>query len=72
STGRFSSQFREATGIAPMEYLLRKKIESAKKALTRGESVTDVALELGFSSSQYFATAFRRFTGAVPSRYKPG
>lgn len=71
SSGRFSAQFREATGIAPMEYVLRKKIESAKSALAQGGAVTDVALDLGFSSSQYFATAFRRFTGTSPSRYRP-
>lgn len=72
STGRFSAQFREATGIAPMEYLLRKKIETAKKALGSGEAVTDVAIDLGFSSSQYFATVFRRFTGTSPTRYRVG
>jgi len=29
-----------------------------------------VAHELGFSSSQYFATVFRRFTGLTPTQYR--
>jgi|GEM_PF-1865311 len=32
--------------------------------------ITTVAHELGFSSSQYFVTVFRRFTGTTPSAYQ--
>jgi AraC-like DNA-binding protein len=32
--------------------------------------VTEIALELGFSSGQYFATTFRRLTGAVPAAFR--
>jgi AraC-like DNA-binding protein len=35
-----------------------------------GCRVTTLAHTLGFSSSQYFATVFRRFTGLTPSAYQ--
>lgn len=63
----FKSRFRRAMGIPPGEYVLREKVARARQMLTNGQRVTDVAMQLGFSSSQYFATVFRRFTGMRPS-----
>lgn len=68
STPRFKVRFREETGLPPREYVLREKIAAAQSALGQpGATVTAVAHALGFSSSQYFATVFRRFTGQTPS-----
>jgi len=67
STPRFKARFKEENGIPPREFVLRTRIEAAEKRLALGrDSVTDIALELGFSSSQYFATVFKRFTGRTP------
>jgi AraC-like DNA-binding protein len=71
SLSRFKVKFKSETGIAPHEFILRTKIEAAKVSLAQGElSVTDIAMELGFSSSQYFATVFRRFTQETPIEYR--
>ena len=49
----------------------RDKIEAAKRLLHQDStSVTGIALDLGFVSSQYFATVFKRITGVTPSRYR--
>lgn len=67
SASRFKAKFKEQIGIPPAEYLLRRKIELAERLLAdKRRSVTDIAYDLGFSSSQYFATAFRRFTNHSP------
>lgn len=67
SVSRFKARFKQEIGIPPAEYVLRRKISEAKKLLARpGMTVTDAAFRLGFSSSQYFATVFKRYTGKNP------
>ena len=66
----FKARFRQEMGIPPAEYVLRAKLELARQLLLAGKSITEVAYELGFSSSQYFATVFRRFTGRRPSQWQ--
>ena len=67
STARFKARFKQENGIPPREFVLRTRIEAAAKRLAlRRESITDIALDLGFSSSQYFATVYKRHTGATP------
>lgn len=71
SLSRFKTRFKEETGVPPMEYILRARIAAARQRLTRGKTtVTDTAYALGFSSSQYFATVFKRFTGERPSTHR--
>jgi AraC-like DNA-binding protein len=72
SKSRFSAKFRQQVGESPVQHLLHCKTELAAEWLrNRPElSVTDIAMELGFSSSQYFATVFRRMTGRSPSEYR--
>ncbi|WP_406514872.1 AraC family transcriptional regulator [Streptomyces sp. NBC_00873] len=69
STSRFYEAFRAATGTSPKDYLLRRKTEYAREWLQRDPevSVTAVAHALGFSSSQQFATVFRRYHGISPT-----
>lgn len=67
SVSRFKALFKQEIGIPPAEYLLRCKISEAKKRLTQpGATVTEIAFRLNFSSSQYFATVFKRYTGLNP------
>ncbi len=68
SESRFKARFKREMGVPPAEFWLRQKIERAC-VLLKTRSVTDVAHELGFSSSQYFATVFKRYTLANPSRF---
>jgi AraC-like DNA-binding protein len=71
SLSRFKVKFKSETGIAPREFILRVKVEEAKKALMKRRlSVTDIAMNLGFSSSQYFATVFKRFSQQTPIEFR--
>ena len=70
SVSRFKARFKAEVGTAPHEFVLHVKIEAARKLLAQGKSATEVAFELGFSSSQYFATVFKRFSEQTPSGFK--
>jgi AraC-like DNA-binding protein len=68
SESRCKSRFKREMGVPPAEFWLRKKIERAIFLLKK-RNVTEVAYELGFSSSQYFATVFKRYTLVNPSQF---
>ncbi len=71
SEPRFKARFKEELGIPPGEYVLRQKIQEATRRLQTGrDTVTEIAFGLGFSSSQYFATVYKRFTGKTPVSVK--
>jgi AraC-like DNA-binding protein len=72
SVSRFKARFKQEIGIPPAEYVLRCKISAAKSLLALpGATVTDIAFRLSFSSSQYFATVFKRYTGGSPGSLLP-
>jgi AraC-like DNA-binding protein len=71
SESHFKARFKAETGMSPGDYVLRKKIELAQALLLgSNHSVLQVAMSLGFSSSQYFATVFKRYTGQTPSAFR--
>lgn len=71
SESRFKQRFKEEVGIAPGNYITQRKIEKARELLSASDvDITDLAFDLGFSSSQYFATTFRRYVGVTPSEYR--
>lgn len=62
--------FRERTGLTLSDYLVNKKIETAKSLLEKGLSVNDTAERLNYASSQSFCKMFQRNTGCTPTEYK--
>ena len=73
SEATFSRICRRAVNTSPSDYLLRSRLSAAAELLRResGRTVLDVAMACGFSSSQYFATAFRRLYGRSPRDERP-
>jgi len=70
SLSRFKTKFRAEVGLTPMHYINREKIEAAKELLISGMDITTVAMQMGFNSSNYFSTVFRRFTSLSPSKFQ--
>ncbi|MBR3223242.1 MAG: AraC family transcriptional regulator [Kiritimatiellae bacterium] len=68
----FNDAFKRATGLPPHAFLLDLRVKAAARDLENpGVLVADVAKRYGFSSSQHFATAFKRITGVSPRRRSP-
>ena len=71
SQARLQARFRAELGCSIAAYDLRLRMHRAKALLAETETpITEIALALGFSSSQYLATAFRRHAGLTPSEYR--
>ena len=71
SLSHFKMKFREEIGITPAEYVTMQKVDLAKKMLIESDvSITDVAFSLGFSSSNYFCTVFKKIMNCTPSNFR--
>ncbi len=71
---RFTEICQELENVSPSRFLTVARIEYAKTLWGENAqlSVTEVAGQCGFSSSQYFATVFKKETGQSPSAYREG
>ncbi|MFN2243397.1 MAG: helix-turn-helix transcriptional regulator, partial [Anaerolineae bacterium] len=63
--------FRKELGVTPIAYLNRYRVHQAKQLLSdTSKSITEIALEVGFSDSGYFSRVFRREVGLSPEAYR--
>ncbi len=65
----FTRRFRRETGMSFAEWRRQACLLTALPRLSAGESVTSVALDLGYESPAAFATMFKRLVGFAPSHY---
>jgi AraC-like DNA-binding protein len=67
----FRRMFRQYTGLAPAQYIVRLKIQKAKEMLSvSNKTIKEIAIELGFESIDYFSTQFRKQTGQTPTQFR--
>jgi AraC-like DNA-binding protein len=73
SEGHFIRSFRAVFGETPHRYLQRRRVERSMFLLRETErSVTDICLDVGFTSLGTFSRTFRVIVGETPSRYRTG
>ena len=71
SPAHFIRSFAAAFGETPHRYLQRRRVERAMYLLrTTDSSVTDISLEVGFSSLGTFGRTFRDIVGESPSEHR--
>lgn len=63
--------FRSSLGITPHQYIIKKRLENSKYRLKNTtQSITDIALDLGFHSSQHFSNTFKKHYEISPRQYR--
>jgi AraC family transcriptional regulator len=72
SARHFERAFRQSIGSSPHAYVMDRRLHRARGLLiNRPESsIEQIAVQLGFSSSSHFSSAFRRQTGLTPTDFR--
>jgi AraC family transcriptional regulator len=72
STRHFERAFRQAVGVPPHAYVLRKRVARAQSLLLGEPALTidEIAVRTGFSSSSHLSSTFRRQTGYSPTAFR--
>lgn len=71
SRSHFSRAFKNATGLAPHDWLRRERMLKAEELLrTKRFPISRVAQECGFSDQSYFTRVFRRSKGISPRQWQ--
>jgi AraC family transcriptional regulator len=69
----FAALFKQSTGCAPYQYLLRQRIATARQWLAETRlSLAEISYRLGFSSQAHFITMFRKQVGTTAGAYRQG
>jgi AraC-like DNA-binding protein len=73
SRSTFALKFKGTVGASPMEYLTRwRMLLAGDKLENSSDSVSVIALSLGYESESAFSTAFKRVMGCSPRQYSRG
>lgn len=68
--GHLSTLFSSFAGITIEKYLINMKIERVKELLVYGEqTLSEISMELGYSSSAHLSGQFKKVTGLTPSHF---
>lgn len=66
-----SKLFKKETGISMLKYIHKERIHLAGKLLMMtDQSVSDIAMQTGYTNASHFATAFKKETGMSPLEYR--
>jgi AraC-like DNA-binding protein len=67
----FCRAFKQSTGLSPHRYLLAHRINRAKEMMKdQSRTLTEIALDCGFSGSSQLSVVFKRITGVSPRIYR--
>jgi len=73
SPHHFAHVFRQAVGVAPHQYVIRRRVERARELLdTTDLTIVEIALSVGCAHQSHFSALFHRATGLTPHSYRAG
>lgn len=63
----FARLFKESTGLAPHQFVIRCRVERAKELLIQGKlGIADIATEVGFANQSHLTRHFKQIVGVTP------
>lgn len=67
-----SNYCKQLTNLTPINYLINIRLEAAAEIIRNNklETVSELCYDCGFSSTQYFATAFKKKYNCSPTKYR--
>ena len=66
-----SKLFSQTEGVTVEQFFILQKVEKVKELLLYGEhSLSEIAIDLGYSSPQHLSSQFRKVTGMTPRSFK--
>lgn len=69
----FAAAFRLATQHSPRQFIIRRRVEAARKLLADGAgSISEVAFQTGFAHQSHLSRALRKITGLTPREAAAG
>jgi AraC-like DNA-binding protein len=68
----FERQLKRATGLAPHQYVILRRVERARQLLQAGTdlSLAEVAVHAGFRDQSQFSRHFKRLVGVTPRQFR--
>jgi transcriptional regulator GlxA family with amidase domain len=67
----FERRFKQATNNSVLEYILRIKVEAAKRNFENSDkNINEVMYTVGYNDVKAFRTIFKKHTGLTPIEYK--
>lgn len=71
SNTSFLRKFKANTGMSPIHYLIKVRLNKAKKLIGDANlNMTEIALQCGFSSSSHLSSCFKKYYKITPTEYK--
>jgi AraC-like DNA-binding protein len=71
SPSHFRRGFHREVGSSPRDYVTQMRLERTKRLLAETDhTITEMAFELGFSTSAYFTAVLQRVTGMNPTQFR--
>jgi transcriptional regulator GlxA family with amidase domain len=71
SSSTFLRTFKKSTGMTPIQYLIKLRVDEAIILLcTTSYSIQEIALNVGFQDSNYFCRQFRKFKSMSPRQWR--
>ena len=66
----FLRSFNATVGMTPYQYVVRLRVERARKMIERGSELATIAVEAGFSDQSHLSRQFKSEFGMAPGSYR--
>lgn len=70
SPSHFARQFKRTMGVPPHQFVIRLRVERAKRLLRQGICIKEAAFTCGFASQEHLTHAFRRIAKTTPGQFQ--